>query len=42
MFKKINGACDTPIGVNAIINDDGELFLRAELLSIDGQKLCFT
>ena len=37
-LKKINGACDTPIGVNAIINDDGELFLRAELLSIDGQK----
>lgn len=37
-LDKINGACDTPIGVNAVINDDGEIFLRAELLSIDGKK----
>lgn len=34
----LKGACDTAVGVNAIINDDGDIFLQAELLSIDGKK----
>ncbi len=38
LLKTLNGACDTPVGANAIINDDGELFLQAELLSLDGKK----
>ena len=40
LLEALNGACDTPVGANAIINDEGELFLQAELLSIDG-KQCF-
>jgi hydroxymethylbilane synthase len=38
LLEVLNGACDTPVGANAIINDDGELFLQAELLSLDGKK----
>jgi hydroxymethylbilane synthase len=26
------------VGANAVINDEGELFLQAELLSLDGKK----
>jgi hydroxymethylbilane synthase len=37
-LKTLNGACDTPVGANAMINDEGELFLQAELLSLDGKK----
>ncbi len=37
-LHRVNGACDTPIGVNAVVNDDNELFLRAELLSLDGSQ----
>jgi len=40
LLEVLNGACDTPVGANAIINDEGELFLQAELLSLDG-KQCF-
>jgi len=40
LLEVLNGACDTPVGANAIINDEGELFLQAELLSLDGAK-CF-
>jgi hydroxymethylbilane synthase len=38
LLEVLNGACDTPVGANAIINDEGELFLQAELLSLDGSK----
>ncbi|MEY4343380.1 MAG: hypothetical protein RI970_72, partial [Pseudomonadota bacterium] len=38
LLEVLNGACDTPVGANAIINDEGELFLQAELLSLDGTK----
>ena len=38
LLEVLNGACDTPVGANAIINDEGELFLQAELLSLDGVK----
>jgi hydroxymethylbilane synthase len=38
LLEVLNGACDTPVGANAIINDEGELFLQAELLSLDGAK----
>ena len=38
LLEVLNGACDTPVGANAIINDEGELFLKAELLSLDGSK----
>jgi len=34
----LKGACDTAVGANAIINDDGDIFLQAELLSFDGKK----
>lgn len=34
----LNGACDTPVGSNAVITNDGEIFLQAELLSLDGTK----
>jgi len=34
----LKGACDTAVGANAIINEDGDIFLQAELLSIDGKK----
>ena len=38
-LHRINGACDTPVGANAIINEDNEIFLQAELLSLDGSKV---
>ena len=38
-LHRVNGACDTPVAVNAVINDDGEIFVRAELLSLDGTKV---
>jgi hydroxymethylbilane synthase len=38
-LHRVNGACDTPVAVNAILNDDGEIFVRAELLSLDGKKV---
>ena len=38
LLEVLNGACDTPVGANAVINDEGELFLQAELLSLDGKK----
>ena len=38
-LHRINGACDTPAGANAIINEDNEIFLQAELLSLDGSKV---
>jgi len=40
LLEVLNGACDTPVGANAVINNEGELFLQAELLSLDG-KQCF-
>jgi hydroxymethylbilane synthase len=36
-LKKVNGACDTPIAANATINEN-EIFLRAEILSLDGKQ----
>jgi hydroxymethylbilane synthase len=38
-LHRVNGACDTPVGANAIINEDNEIFLQAELLSLDGSKV---
>lgn len=38
-LHRVNGACDTPVAVNAVLNDDGEIFVRAELLSLDGKKV---
>ena len=38
-LHRVNGACDTPVAVNAVLNDDGEIFVRAELLSLDGSKV---
>jgi hydroxymethylbilane synthase len=38
-LHRVNGACDTPVAVNAVINDEGEIFVRAELLSLDGTKV---
>ncbi len=38
-LHRVNGACDTPVGVNAVINEDNEIFLQAELLSLDGSKV---
>ena len=37
-LHRVNGACDTPVAVNAILNEDNEIFLQAELLSLDGSK----
>ena len=34
-LHRVNGACDTPVAANAIINEDNEIFLQAELLSLD-------
>ena len=38
-LHRVNGACDTPVAANAIINEDNEIFLQAELLSLDGGKV---
>ena len=38
-LHRVNGACDTPVAANAIINEDNEIFLQAELLSLDGSKV---
>ena len=38
-LHRVNGACDTPVAVNAVLNDDGQIFVRAELLSLDGKKV---
>ena len=38
-LHSVNGACDTPVAANAIINEDNEIFLQAELLSLDGSKV---
>lgn len=38
-LHRVNGACDTPVAVKAVLNDDGEIFVRAELLSLDGKKV---
>jgi hydroxymethylbilane synthase len=38
-LHRVNGACDTPVAVNAVLNDDDEIFVRAELLSLDGKKV---
>ena len=38
-MHRVNGACDTPVAANAIINEDNEIFLQAELLSLDGSKV---
>ena len=38
-LHRVNGACDTPGAANAIINEDNEIFLQAELLSLDGSKV---
>jgi hydroxymethylbilane synthase len=38
-LHRVNGACDTPVGANAIVNEDNEIFLQAELLSLDGSKV---
>jgi len=38
-LHRVNGACDTSVAVNAVLNNDGEIFVRAELLSLDGSKV---
>ena len=38
-LHRVNGACDTPVAANAIINEDNEIFIQAELLSLDGSKV---
>ena len=38
-LHRVNGACDTPVAVNAVLNDDGEIFIQAEILSLDGKKV---
>lgn len=38
-LHRVNGACDTSVAANAIINEDNEIFLQAELLSLDGSKV---
>lgn len=38
-LHRVNGACDTPVAANAIINEDNEIFLQAELLSLNGSKV---
>jgi len=38
-LHRVNGACDTPVAANAILNDEGEIFIQAELLSLDGKKV---
>ena len=38
-LHRVNGACDTPVAVNAILNDEGEIFIQAEILSLDGKKV---
>lgn len=38
-LDRVNGACDTPVAVNATLNDEGEIFIQAEILSLDGKKV---
>lgn len=38
-LHRVNGACDTPVAVNGILNEDNEIFLQAELLSLNGDKV---
>ena len=41
-LDKINGACDTPIGVNAVINDDGEIFTSRTIVDRRQKKILLT